>query len=66
MKQLILSFLFAIVLVSCKKDNNIPEPSIDAINPASGSVNTSVIIIGSNFNPSVDGNIVKFNSFRQM
>lgn len=61
MKQLLLSFLFTIVLVSCKKDKNIPEPSIDAINPTSGSVNTSVIIIGANFNPSVDGNIVKFN-----
>lgn len=64
MKKLLLAFLLISVLASCKKETNNPGPSIDAINPTSGAVNTSVIITGSNFSTSVNGNIVQFNGIQ--
>jgi hypothetical protein len=46
---------------SCKKDKEIPAPSITSFSPTNGTEGTVVIIAGNNFSLTIANNIVKFN-----
>jgi len=55
-------FLVALIFASCSKDNDVPPaPTITSFTPLAGTVGTTVIISGSNFNNEPANNIVKIN-----
>lgn len=51
----------AIMLNSCKKDDQKPKPSISSFDPISGFEGTQVTITGTNFSLTPSDNVVEFN-----
>lgn len=62
-QAIIYSLAASLILSACKKDEVIPTsaPTITSFDPMIGPVGTTVTIVGTNFSPITDNNIVKFN-----
>lgn len=56
-----LQFIFLLIAVSCKNDEETPAPFITGVTPLQGIAGSVVVLAGGNFSPTAGDNVVMFN-----